>query len=252
MQYKSYGDPEKPALICLHGFLGDSSQFEFLVDSLSKNYRLILVDLPGCGVGEKDLSDEFSFESFASELSDSLEALNLNQPILIGYSLGARLGLYIHLKQNYKFHALFLESLNPGLSDSKQKTMRAEKDQSLSDKILNDGYESFLIAWYSAGLFSDLSKEELVASALRYNSKNQAFILKNLSPGLMPSMWEGLSSIDVPVCLLTGELDAKFTELSKEALNLIPNARHEIISGAGHNVHLSKSSNYLKLLTKFI
>ena len=252
MHYKSYGDSDSPALVFLHGFLGDRSQFEFLIDSFSKDYRVVLIDLPGCGVEAEDLSEDLSFESLTAELSDFLKGLDLNQPILIGYSLGARLGLYVHLKQNYKFHALFLESLNPGVSDPQQKIMRAEKDQKLSDKILSDSYEDFLSAWYSADLFTDLSKEELMLSALKYNPKNQALILKNLSPGRMPSMWEDLKIIDVPVCLLTGELDSKFTEFSKQALRFIPNARHEIVSGAGHNVHLSKSSHYLKLLTKFI
>ena len=213
---------------------------------------MILIDLPGCGIGVEDCSDNFSFESLASDLSKFLKSLNLNQPVLIGYSLGARLGLYVHLKQNCQFAAMFLESLNPGLSDPQQKAMRAEKDQKLSHKILNDGYGDFLAAWYSADLFSDLSKEELVASALKYNSNNQALILKNLSPGLMPSMWEELGSIDVPVYLLTGALDDKFTKLSKEALNFIPNARHEIVSGAGHNVHLANAPKYTNVLKEFL
>ena len=252
MQYESYGDIGSPALVFLHGFLGDGSQFEFLVNTFSQDFHLIFIDLPGCGAGVEDLSDDFSFESICSDLSVFLQDLDLKQPKLIGYSLGARLGLYVHLTLSYQFDALFLESLNPGLLDTTQKVKRAEKDQKLSDKILYNGYDEFLVGWYSSKLFSDLSKEELFASALKFNSNNQALILKNLSPGLMPNMWQELGSIDVPVCLLTGDLDSKFTEYSKKVLNLIPNSRHEIVLGAGHNLHLSNPIEYTKILREFL
>jgi pimeloyl-ACP methyl ester carboxylesterase len=43
------GDPNLPVLVCLHGMTGDSFSFLGMIDFLTKDFQLILIDGPGHG-----------------------------------------------------------------------------------------------------------------------------------------------------------------------------------------------------------
>ena len=50
IHYRDEGDLYKPAIILLHGFNGSLFNFERMVPLLSKEFRLISIDLPGFGL----------------------------------------------------------------------------------------------------------------------------------------------------------------------------------------------------------
>ena len=76
--------------------------------------------------------------------------------------------------------------------------------------------------------------------------------LLGFGTGRMHSYFCELERIKTSVLLITGSLDFKFSEIAKEANNLFPNSYHAIIENAGHNVHLEKPEEFLKLLNSFL
>jgi len=47
-------------------------------------------------------------------------------------------------------------------------------------------------------------------------------------------------------------LDLKFTEIARTVLPVLQNGNLEIIHDAGHNTHLEKPEEFLKLINKFL
>jgi 2-succinyl-6-hydroxy-2,4-cyclohexadiene-1-carboxylate synthase len=64
----------------------------------------------------------------------------------------------------------------------------------------------------------------------------------------MPPLWEALPQLKMPVKLIVGERDSKFTAINQEMARLIPNAQVHIIADAGHAVHIEAPEIYQRLI----
>ena len=63
--------------------------------------------------------------------------------------------------------------------------------------------------------------------------------------GVMPSLWGELHRIKIPVLIVTGEEDAKYSEIAHRLLRNLSNAIHLKISGCGHAPHLEAPKRFL-------
>jgi 2-succinyl-6-hydroxy-2,4-cyclohexadiene-1-carboxylate synthase len=61
-----------------------------------------------------------------------------------------------------------------------------------------------------------------------------------------------LSALQLPTLLLAGELDSKFVTINQQMAAQIPNARLEIIEGAGHTTHLERPSAFQQSVLNFL
>jgi 2-succinyl-6-hydroxy-2,4-cyclohexadiene-1-carboxylate synthase len=68
----------------------------------------------------------------------------------------------------------------------------------------------------------------------------------------MEPLYYRLKEIPCKTLLITGELDSKFTTLSKEMTLPLPTTEHLIIPDAGHNIHLEKPAHYITAINKFL
>lgn len=74
-------------LILIHGWACDHSFFEGQFKDLSKDYRVIALDLPGHG--QSEMAAPLTMEEFAMAVEAVRVAAKATRPILIGHSLGA-------------------------------------------------------------------------------------------------------------------------------------------------------------------
>lgn len=85
------GDPEGPAIVFIHGYLGSHLNWLPQVRSpLLERYRLITYDLRGHGLSGKPTHAEAYSEGqrWADDLASVIAASNAHKPILVGWSLG--------------------------------------------------------------------------------------------------------------------------------------------------------------------
>ncbi|MEC9440353.1 MAG: alpha/beta hydrolase [Myxococcota bacterium] len=85
--YAEYGDPEGAPVIFMHG--GPGSRFEgVILDRAAKqaHVRIIAPDRPG--LGESDMAREVTLETTAGDMLFLSKALNLDRPVLMGWSGG--------------------------------------------------------------------------------------------------------------------------------------------------------------------
>ncbi|MCZ0901189.1 2-succinyl-6-hydroxy-2,4-cyclohexadiene-1-carboxylate synthase, partial [Microcoleus sp. HI-ES] len=75
--------------------------------------------------------------------------------------------------------------------------------------------------------------------------------LRNMGTGNQPSLWEKLAQNQIPLLLLAGEYDDKFTTINTEIASLCPAARLEIVPKAGHNIHFENIETFVALVRQF-
>jgi pimeloyl-ACP methyl ester carboxylesterase len=85
---RTWGDPSAPKLFMLHGWMDVSASFQFLVDSLTRDWHVMAPDWRGYGLTEWP-EDGYWFQDYVADLDHLLTALSPDAPVdLVGHSLG--------------------------------------------------------------------------------------------------------------------------------------------------------------------
>ncbi len=82
-----------PAVLAIHGLGATKGSFLPTVASLAGRFRVIALDLPGCGESDKPIGAAYDARFFADACLALLDALSLDRAHLIGNSLGGRVAL---------------------------------------------------------------------------------------------------------------------------------------------------------------
>ncbi|VEF46605.1 alpha/beta hydrolase fold protein [Bacillus freudenreichii] len=79
---------ERGTIIGSHGLTGNHKQLHYYQEALSGDYRFISYDLLGRGNSDAAPADS-SIDTHADDLLDLIDTLEIEHPILLGYSMGA-------------------------------------------------------------------------------------------------------------------------------------------------------------------
>lgn len=250
------GNIDRPKIIFLHGFMGDIQDFSSVISLLSKNYCCLAIDLPGHGK-TRVFGDEiyYNISNTARALIRLLDDLQIEKCFLLGYSMGGRLALYLTLHFPDRFYRVVLESASPGLKTKAERSHRLQADLQLAQKLENSNLKEFLLNWYDRPLFQSLKNspkfDRLIAARLTNNPIELAKSLRNMGTGNQPSLWEKLGQNQIPLLLLTGEYDDKFTTINTEIASLCPAASLKIIPKTGHNIHWENIDLFVEIVRQF-
>jgi len=243
--------------VLLHGFTGSAASWgDALVDDLASRVGApVLVDLPGHGsrVGERDP------EAFTLERTWELIEEALPEPApLVGYSMGGRLALSYAVEHPERVSALVLESASPGLLTAEERARRRTSDEELARRLEQDGTGAFVDSWEELPLFAsrkalpDEVRARQRALRLSNDPRSLASSLRGLGTGALPSYWEALGELGLPVLLLVGAFDAKFQAIAGHMADRLPRARQVVVPEAGHTVHLERPGAWVDAVGRFL
>ena len=116
---KGQGHP----LLLLHGFCESGEMWHYLADSLSTQYRVICPDLPGFGNSELTHPIQ-SLEEVAEQLEGWMQAEQIQNPIVMGHSLGGYVALALLERMGNRIKAIGLLHSTAFGDDLDKKEMR--------------------------------------------------------------------------------------------------------------------------------
>ncbi|CAL5349997.1 unnamed protein product [Camellia sinensis] len=168
--------------VILRNFTGEEvHKYHNENNAISGSTRCIAVDLPSHGRskmqnhGIREVAQErsLSIEVVADILQKLIQNITPGKVTLVGYSMGARIALYMALRCASKFEGAVIVSGSHGLKDVSVRMIRKAKDDSRACSLINHGLELFLDTWYAGALWNSFRDhphfKQMVASRLQHD-----------------------------------------------------------------------------------
>lgn len=252
--YEVYGEGE--AVVLLHGFTGSTQTWNQFVQTYQSSFKIIVIDLPGHGKTESP--SPVSMKQCCHDIRALLKEIGINSCYLIGYSMGGRTALSFSMSYPDMVKSLVLESASPGLELEEERNSRRKSDEKLAQKLEQEGLESFINFWESIPLFESQrslplnSQSKIREERLSQEKEGLAMSLRYMGTGSQPSWWSKLSTLNIPILLIVGELDSKFLSINKRMNEALPHSQLSIVKQAGHAIHVEQPEFFGKIVEMFI
>jgi pimeloyl-ACP methyl ester carboxylesterase len=132
--YREAGDPDKPALVLLHGFPTSSYMFRHLIPALADRYHVIAPDHLGFGLSDAPGVTEFdyTFDALTDLTAGLLRSLGVERYAMYVQDYGAPIGWRLALREPSAITAIISQNGNgydAGFVESFWKTVRAYQSE---------------------------------------------------------------------------------------------------------------------------
>jgi pimeloyl-ACP methyl ester carboxylesterase len=262
---KTWGNPEHPPIIALHGWLDNANSFDYLAQYLQDSYYFIAIDIPGHGHSSHlPPHSTYHFIDGIFIVVQVINALKFNKVHLLGHSMGACLGSLVAGVAPERFLSLSLiEGLGPFSSPEETACQQLSKYlDALTHKKIKEpkGYPKFDSAALARSIKGYVSfdiakllcergvKEDKGVYYWRHDRR-----LLEPSPLRMTELQilSCLKNIEAKTCLLWASKGFSFdSELMQERIKTVRNLKIEHLDG-GHHIHMEKPEVVSKLLAEF-
>jgi pimeloyl-ACP methyl ester carboxylesterase len=245
LYYEDHGSGQPVVLI--HGFPLDGHSWEKQSAALlDAGYRVITYDRRGFGQSSHATTG-YDYDTFAADLKTVLETLDLNDVVLVGFSMGTgEVGRYVGTYGTARVAKVaFLASLEPFLLKTDENPAGAapiEFFQEISETIKADRY-AYYTAFYKDFYNLEDNLGSRISDAAVHNSWNVAAGGGAYAAAAAPLTWftdfrNDLPKIDVPALILHGTADniLPIDSTARPFYTAVPTADYVEIEGAPHGL----------------
>jgi esterase len=243
---------EGQPLIVLHGLFGSLDNWITLGKKFAQNFKVVLVDQRNHG---KSFHDElFNYSEMADDLHHLVDHLELEQPILLGHSMGGKT-----VMQYAAFHSVIIDKLI--VAD-------------IGPKFYPVHHELIIEALKSVNIKSIQKREDVDIELTRLIPEpgTRTFLMKNLKRdesgqfgwkmnlnGISESIEEVGKPLDYYLPIETPTLFIRGSESHyikdedfDEILEIFPEAKFATINGSGHWLHADNPQKFYESVMNFI
>jgi pimeloyl-ACP methyl ester carboxylesterase len=224
-------------LLLIQGLGGHSLHWgDDFLDALQDGFELILYDHRGAG-RSGELEGESSIARLAEDSAALLDALDIDAAHVVGISMGGMVAQELALTHPDRVRSLTLGCSYPGGAEAKmtdQEVVGMIAEAVLSgdpDRAIRVGYDVMIAPEFAA----DPANYEVYAKVAEQYPTPIPTLMAQLSAIVGHDTSARLADIDVPTLVVHGTADRLLESVNGELLaRLIPNARLELLEGAGH------------------
>lgn len=252
LAYREYGGGTP--LIILHGLFGQSDNWNTLAKRFGDaGFRVFTVDQRNHGLSPH--SSVWDYQTMAADLNDFIQQHQLENPILLGHSMGGKTVMFFELMYSgiaqkiivadiapraYEpHHDAVLKALNSVKFDAI--TTRKQAEEELSKHISDFGTKQFLLK----NIYWKDSESNLMD--WRFNLKVITQEYDNIGVAIPDSF------SDVRTLFVKGEkshyiMDSDIPDIKQH----FPNAELKVVKDAGHWIHAEKPNEFFEAVIEFI
>ncbi len=218
---------------CLHGFLGEPSDWDFLKSSLApKGWQWYQHSL----FGETMLQPSGAKAEWSKKFHDYLNSKMVSfssekLKILVGYSMGGRLALQSFFENQTFWDAAIFISTHPGLLCLEEKISRQKSDLEWARRFLNEDWQLLYKSWNQQTVFKNFP--EPIRLEENFSRDILSAALKNWSLAHQENYADRLQNSEKKYLWIIGGQDEKFLNL---AIQKIPKTKTAILEGQGHRL----------------
>lgn len=247
----------KPPVVLSHGFTENGMSWIRTAQALEADYNLIMVDARGHGLSDKPAAD-YQIENHTADLLGLIDALGLDQPVLIGHSMGAAIASTLAANHPQRTRAIVLED-PPWRSDWRPPGSGgdANNDQWITQwraRIARRRQASM------ADLIAECKAENPTWDPIEYEpwaeSKQQVALEAASLLGRAMRNWQTIvPQLTCPVLLISADPERGGivnAEIAARITENRPHITHVSIPNAGHNTRRDNFEPYIRAVRAFL
>ncbi|MGN6442107.1 MAG: alpha/beta fold hydrolase [Arthrobacter sp.] len=261
LYYEDHGSGQPVVLI--HGYPLDGSSWEKQTAALlDEGYRVITYDRRGFGKSSKP-TEGYDYDTFAADLNTLLTTLDLNDVVLVGFSMGTgEVGRYLGTYGSGRVaRAAFLGSLEPYLlkTDDNPDGVPQDVFDGLKEAVTADRYaffSEFFKNFYNADTFLGTPRlsQEAVNASWNLAASAGATASVAAQPTWLTDFRQDIPKIDVPALIVHGTADniLPIDSTGRLFAKALPSAEYVEIEGAPHGLLWTHAAEVNQALLGFL
>lgn len=240
-----------PALVLLHAFPLDASQWDHQVAALSGHFRCLRPDYWGCGTSPEP-DREPSLDAYAAAVLDSLTDLGVDRFHLAGCSMGGYVAFGVLRQARQRVLSLMLVSTRAGADTEEVRGSRL----TLADTVLREASVESIVEPNVQRLLGPRARAEVhVTDPLRGRIRRctpTGVAHAARAMAARPDSTAELAAIDVPTLVVSGRDDEVIRTDGAETLaSSIRGAGHVVMS-TGHLCNLEDPPVFTEEARRFL
>jgi pimeloyl-ACP methyl ester carboxylesterase len=220
-------------------------------------FKVLLWDYRGHGLSAcPESPDAYSTDQVVDDLGRVLDWGAPEQAaILVGHSFGGLASLHFTARRPAAVRALVLLASGPGFKNPEAAASWMERTERTARYIEERGLEAFVRGKAGAtcvGRRPELPAARAAAAAIEAQSASSVATFARRVAGPAPPVIDALGSMEVPALVLVGEEDQPFLRAAEVMAAKLPQARLELLPGAGHVANLEEPEIFNASLLGFL
>ncbi|UFH54428.1 alpha/beta fold hydrolase [Spirosoma sp. KNUC1025] len=242
-----------PAIVILHGVFGSSDNWLTISKTIAaKGYRVFALDQRNHGQSPR--GDEQDYQSMAADLHEFLIDHNLDNPILVGHSMGGKAVMQYAMLYPGTYQKLVIVDIAPKfypvhhaelIRGMKAIDLSAIKSRNDADAILSQ-YEPILTV--RQFLLKNIYRNEQGEFAWRLNLP----VIERELHGIGEELTNPRIVTEPTLFMRGSESPYILDEDIPTIKRIFPNAKIETIQDVGHWIQAQKPAEFVDVLMKFI
>lgn len=263
----SYIDEGKgeQTIILVHGLASNGGFWRNNIGELSKQYRVIAVDLPGYGKSEKGVYP-YTMTFYADIVSGLIKQLGIEKVTYIGHSMGGQIGIHFSFRHADQLERLILaapaglEPFSRGDGDWLKSVMTIDFVKKTPEDRIR---ANLALNFYTYDDKYEWMVEERTRMAKSIDFEDFCYaVIRSVHGMLDEPTTKRLNQIAVPTHLIFGENDGLIpnpilhggtaTDVAKIGTDAIPGVTLNIISEAGHMLQIEKPAEFNAIIKELV
>ncbi|MGB7448933.1 MAG: alpha/beta hydrolase [Ornithinimicrobium sp.] len=258
--YDSGGDGR--AVVLIHGWPLNHESWSDQMSELERlGYRVVAYDRRGFGASDKP-ADGYEYDTLSDDLAGVLEALDLSDVTLVGFSMGGgEVARYISRHGQDRLHSVVFASAVPPYMLQTDDNPEGAIDRASVDEM-KDGlkggreefFKEFTTSFFTAGEEVKVTDEQLETARAQCAQADDTAAVECIEAFAATDFREDLRAVTVPTLVLHGSADGTvpFENSGMRTGEAIEGARVHVIDDAPHGVNASHAREFNRALVAFL
>ncbi|MGB9664347.1 MAG: alpha/beta fold hydrolase [Ignavibacteria bacterium] len=252
-------------VLLVHGLASNAGFWRYNILDLAKNFRVIVVDLPGYGKSEKG-NYSYKMTFFAETLKQLLDELQIDKVNFVGHSMGGQIGIWFSILYPDRVKKLILaspagiEKFNRGEGEWLKGVVTISSVKSTNEEGVRRNLSNNFYDWRQE-LEWMVEERVRMAKAKDFDLFARA-VTRSVAGMIDEPTSDKLTMIDVPTLIIYGEKDGLipnpylhpgFTaDVFKMGQKKIKNSVIHEIKNCGHMIMMEKPEEFNQVVLNFL
>lgn len=253
LHYLDWGTDGKPPLVLLHGLRGHAHVWADVAEALCGDYHVYALDQRGRGDTDHAPGGDYSTDAFVADLAGFVDAVGLDQFILLGHSMGGRNSMAFAGEHPERLERLCIVDIGPRIEVTGGNRI-TEELRNLPPEF--DTFEDALAHVQAGNRFASESvmRRRLTGQTRQLpNGKigwkfDPAIREQRINGTAAPAvdLWPNLERITCPTLLVRGaETDLLTEETARQMVDTLAQGTLAEVQRAGHMVFEDNPADFI-------